>query len=62
VVVSLIGVLAIITQLYPERLLELTFNGGDLLIIVNMVFWAVYCACLRLRPAVHTMSFLSRTR
>jgi drug/metabolite transporter (DMT)-like permease len=58
VAVSLIGVLAIITQLYPQRLLELTFNGGDLLILVNMVFWAVYCACLRLRPVVHPMSFL----
>jgi drug/metabolite transporter (DMT)-like permease len=58
VAVSLIGVLAIITQLYPERLLDLTLNGGDLIIIVNMVFWAIYCACLRLRPAVHTLSFL----
>ena len=58
VVVSLIGVLAIITQLYPERLQTLTFNGGDLIIIVNMAFWAVYCACLHLRPAVHPMSFL----
>jgi drug/metabolite transporter (DMT)-like permease len=58
VAVSLVGVLAIITQLYPERLLTLTFNGGDLIIIVNMVFWAVYCACLRLRPAVHPLSFL----
>ena len=58
VAVSLVGVLAIVTQLDPERLSSLTFNGGDLIIIVNMVFWAVYCACLRLRPAVHPMSFL----
>jgi drug/metabolite transporter (DMT)-like permease len=58
VAVSLVGVLAIITQLYPERLLDLTFNAGDLIIIVNMVFWAIYCACLRLRPEVHTLSFL----
>jgi drug/metabolite transporter (DMT)-like permease len=56
--VSLVGVLAIVTQLDPERLLSLTFNGGDLIIIVNMAFWAVYCACLHLRPAVHPMSFL----
>jgi len=58
VLVSLVAVLAILTQLYPERLLEMTFNGGDLIIILNRAFWAVYCACLRLRPAVHTMSFL----
>ncbi len=58
VAVSLVGVLAIVTQLDPERLLSLTFNGGDLIILVNMAFWAVYCACLHLRPAVHPMSFL----
>ena len=58
VAVSLAGVLAIVSQLDPERLLSLTFNGGDLIILVNMAFWAIYCACLRLRPAVHPMSFL----
>ena len=58
VALSLIGVLAIITQLHPERLLALSFNGGDLIILVNMVFWGTYCACLRLRPAVSSMSFL----
>ncbi len=58
VAVSLVGVLAIVSQLYPERLLSLTFNAGDLIIILNMVFWAIYCACLHLRPAVHPMSFL----
>jgi drug/metabolite transporter (DMT)-like permease len=58
VAISLLGVLAIVTQLHPERLLSLSFNGGDLIIIVNMMFWAVYCACLRLRPSVHPMSFL----
>lgn len=58
VAVSLIGVLAIVSQLDPERLAGLAFNGGDLIIIANMVLWSVYCACLRLRPAVHPMSFL----
>ncbi|HJU32559.1 MAG TPA: DMT family transporter, partial [Hyphomicrobiaceae bacterium] len=58
VALSLAGVLAILCQLHPERLLALSFNIGDLLILLNMVFWATYCACLRLRPAVHPMSFL----
>jgi drug/metabolite transporter (DMT)-like permease len=58
VVVSLAGVLAIMSQLSLQRLLDLSFNFGDLLIIVNMAFWAIYCACLRLRPNVHAMSFL----
>jgi drug/metabolite transporter (DMT)-like permease len=56
--ISMLGVLAIVTQLRPERLLALSFNGGDLIIIANMVLWAVYCACLRLRPAVHPITFL----
>jgi len=58
VFVSLTGVLAIMSQLSLQRLLHLSFNFGDLLIIVNMAFWAIYCACLRLRPNVHAMSFL----
>ena len=49
VALSLVGVLAINAQLHPERLLALSFNGGDLIILVNMVFWGTYCACLRLR-------------
>ena len=56
--VSLLGVLAIMSQLTLQRLLDLNFNFGDVLIIVNMAFWAVYCACLRLRPNVHALSFL----
>jgi drug/metabolite transporter (DMT)-like permease len=58
VLVSLIGVLAIVSQLDVARLASLTLNGGDLIIIVNMMMWAVYCACLRLRPQVHPMTFL----
>lgn len=56
--ISFAGVLAIVSQLSPARLAHLSFNAGDLLIVLNMVFWAIYCACLKLRPAVHPMSFL----
>jgi drug/metabolite transporter (DMT)-like permease len=58
VAISLTGVLAIVTQLHPENLFDLSFNTGDLIIITNMVLWAIYCACLRLRPNVHSLSFL----
>jgi drug/metabolite transporter (DMT)-like permease len=58
VLVSLMGVLAIVSQLQPERLTGLTFNGGDLMIIANMGLWAVYSSCLKLRPDIHPMSFL----
>ena len=56
--VSLIGVLAIVTRLHPEALGALAFNGGDLIIIANMVLWAVYSACLRLRPDVNSASLM----
>ncbi len=58
VLVSLAGVLAIVSQLDPARLAGVSFNGGDLMIIINMVFWGVYCACLKLRPPIHPLSFL----
>ena len=58
VTVSLVGVLAIVSRLDLHQLLALNFNAGDLIILVNMVFWAIYCACLRLRPDVHWGSYL----
>ncbi|HWE17407.1 MAG TPA: DMT family transporter [Hyphomicrobiaceae bacterium] len=58
VVVSLSGVVAIVCRLDLARLASFSLNGGDLLIIVNMVFWAIYCACLHLRPPIHPASFL----
>ncbi|HWB45152.1 MAG TPA: DMT family transporter [Hyphomicrobiaceae bacterium] len=58
VAISLSGVLAIVSQLSLERLLTFSFNAGDLIIILNMMLWAIYSACLRLAPPVHIMSFL----
>lgn len=58
VMISLSGVLAIVSRLDIARLASLSFNGGDLIIIANMVLWAIYTACLRLRPDVHPMTFM----
>jgi drug/metabolite transporter (DMT)-like permease len=58
VLVSLSGVVAIVSRLDPGRLAGFSFNGGDLIIIANMVLWAIYSACLRLRPAIHPMTFI----
>jgi len=58
VLVSLSGVLAIISQLDLHVLTTLAFNWGDLLVLFNMLLWAVYSASLRLRPPIHPMSFL----
>jgi drug/metabolite transporter (DMT)-like permease len=58
IVVSLLGVLAIITKLDPGVLTHFSFNTGDILILINMVLWAVYSASLRWRPKIHPVSFM----
>jgi drug/metabolite transporter (DMT)-like permease len=58
IAISLCGVLAIVAKLDMTTLLSLTFNPGDLMIAVNMGIWAVYSACLRLRPPIAATSFL----
>lgn len=58
VAVSLSGVLAIVGRLDLARLASFGFNGGDLIIIANMMLWAIYSACLRLRPDIHPMTFM----
>jgi drug/metabolite transporter (DMT)-like permease len=58
VMISLTGVLAIVSRLDVARLASFSFNGGDLIIIANMMLWAIYSACLRLRPDIHPMTFM----
>jgi drug/metabolite transporter (DMT)-like permease len=58
VAVSLTGVLAIISRLDVAILSTLAFNWGDLLVLFNMLLWAIYSASLRLRPQIHWLSFL----
>ncbi|HKS61136.1 MAG TPA: DMT family transporter [Xanthobacteraceae bacterium] len=58
ILVSLVGVLAIITQLDPGVLTHLSFNIGDVIILINMAIWGVYSASLRWRPAIHPLSFM----
>jgi drug/metabolite transporter (DMT)-like permease len=58
IVVSLLGVLAIVTKLDPVVLAQLSFNIGDIIVFLNMVLWAVYSASLRWRPKIHPLSFM----
>jgi drug/metabolite transporter (DMT)-like permease len=58
IAISLTGVLAIVAKLDPATLLSMSFNPGDLIIAFNMGVWAVYSACLRLRPPIAGTSFL----
>jgi len=58
IVVSLIGVLAIVSKLDPVLLSDFSFNIGDIIVFLNMVLWAVYSASLRWRPRIHPLSFM----
>ena len=51
VLISLAGVLIIVSRGEPASLLALTFNVGDLWVLVSVVVWAVYTVCLQWRPA-----------
>jgi len=50
VAVSLAGVLAVLTKGDPAVLAKLRLNGGDLIVMAGMVFWAIYTVLLRMRP------------
>jgi drug/metabolite transporter (DMT)-like permease len=58
IAISLAGVFAIISRLDPAVITGLGFNGGDLIILVNMGVWAVYSASLRLRPPIDGLTFV----
>lgn len=59
--ISIVGVLIIAAGGSVETLRALTFNPGDGLVLLAVVAFAVYSAVLRLRPAVHPMSFVAAT-
>ncbi len=58
IAISSLGVLAIIAHGQFENLAGLSFNRGDLIILVSMLLFAVYAVYLRLRPRIHWLSFL----
>ncbi len=47
--ISVLGILAIITKLDLNILLSLNFNKGDLFMIVAIIAWGIYSAYLRKR-------------
>jgi drug/metabolite transporter (DMT)-like permease len=55
---SLTGVLVIVAHGSVDTLKLLSFNWGDLIILFNMIVFAVYAACPRLRPQIHWLSFM----
>ncbi len=61
VVLSLLGVVAVITRGRPWDLMHLGLNPGDALILAGVVLYAVYSLLLRRRPAVAPLSLLWAT-
>lgn len=61
ILLSLCGVVAIVSHGDLERLAAIRFNVGDILILVAVVLYAIYSALLRRRPAIHWISFLAAT-
>jgi drug/metabolite transporter (DMT)-like permease len=59
IVVSLAGVLTILSQGSLAALAGFRLNTGDLLIILSMAMWSIYTIGLRFRPrGMHLLSFL----
>ncbi|ATY32468.1 DMT family transporter [Sphingomonas psychrotolerans] len=61
VALSTFGVVIIVLQGHLTALSQVTFNRGDALILGGVVTWAFYTSLLRLRPKLHSQSFLAVT-
>jgi drug/metabolite transporter (DMT)-like permease len=60
ILVSLLGVVAIVSRGAPQALLSLSFNPGDLWVLAAVLCWAVYTVLLGRRPeGIHPMAFLT---
>jgi drug/metabolite transporter (DMT)-like permease len=58
---SIIGVALIVLRGDLLALGSTTLGLGDLVVLVGVACWAAYTSLLRVRPAVHPMSFLAAT-
>jgi drug/metabolite transporter (DMT)-like permease len=61
VLLSLAGVLVIVSRGDSQILLRLALNPGDALILVAVLLWVLYSVLLRFRSNIHPMSFLAVT-
>ncbi len=57
ILLSLTGVLLVLTKGDLSLLLDLKLNEGDLWVLAAMMVWAIYTALLRKQPGVHWLSF-----
>lgn len=61
IMLSLVGVLAIVGQGDVGVLLGLSLNRGDLLVFIAVAGYAAYSALLRRRPPLHPLSLIAAT-
>lgn len=61
VTLSMTGVALIVLRGDLAALGSATLNIGDLMVLGGVLCWSAYTACLRLRPAIHPLSFLFAT-
>lgn len=61
VLLSTIGVVLIVFRADPAAILELRLGFGDGLVLCGVIVWSLYTSLLRLRPALHALSFLAAT-
>ncbi len=61
ITLSLAGAATIILRGDPGALRTLTINHGDLLVMIAVLCYAAYSVLLRLRPAIHPLSFVAVT-
>ncbi len=61
ILISMTGALVIICRGDFGVLAHFAFNIGDIMILVALVFYALYTALVRVRPAMHPLSFLAAT-
>jgi drug/metabolite transporter (DMT)-like permease len=58
---SMTGAAVIICRGDIGVLARLAFNVGDIMILVALLFYSLYTALVRVRPAMHPLSFLAAT-
>jgi drug/metabolite transporter (DMT)-like permease len=61
VIASLCGVAVIVSAGDPARLVAMSFNIGDILVVLATAIYALYAALLRKRPAIAPLSLVGAT-
>ncbi|MDP1611909.1 MAG: DMT family transporter [Sulfuritalea sp.] len=59
ILISFLGVLAIVARGELQHLRELRLNVGDLWILASVLAWSAYTLLLSRRPQVHPLAFLT---